>query len=66
MKVNLDSTSLREMRRRAGLSQLQVALSLGRTQGWLSNIELGYVTPSPEVARKLRASIKRIASDSDS
>lgn len=60
MKSSQDSGKLRQMRTDAGLSQWRVALSLGRTQGWLSCIELGYVTPSPGVALKIEAAIKTL------
>lgn len=34
---------LREARRRAGLSQVQAARRLGKTQGWLSKCEAGEI-----------------------
>lgn len=60
MKSNPDSSKLRQMREGAGLSQWQVALRLRKSQGWLSNIELGYVTPSRDVARKIAAAITKL------
>jgi DNA-binding XRE family transcriptional regulator len=62
MKSNLDSSKLRQMRKDAGLSQWQVALSVGKTQGWLSNIELGYVTPSQDVALEITTVINALNS----
>jgi len=64
MKSNPDSGKLRQMRKDAGLAQWQVARSLGKTQGWLSNIELGYVTPSKDVAAKIAKAIKTLKSRS--
>lgn len=52
--------TLRGMRTKAGLSQWQVARALGRTQGWLSNIEMGYV-PLPEFeVEKIAAAITKL------
>lgn len=62
MKSNLDSSKLRQMRKDAGLSQWQVARSVGKTQGWLSNIELGYVTPSQDVALEITTVINALNS----
>jgi DNA-binding XRE family transcriptional regulator len=62
MKSNLDSGKLRQVRKDAGLSQWQVARSLGKSQGWLSTIELGYVTPSRTVARQIAAAIEKLGS----
>lgn len=56
----MDTKWLRTKRKEADLSQWQVALALGKTQGWLSNIELGYVTPSEEVATKIAVTIKNL------
>ena len=64
MQSNLDSTSLRAMRRRAGLSQWKVARSLGKSQGWLSTFECGYRDLPEDLARKLVAAIKRMKGDS--
>jgi predicted transcriptional regulator len=62
MKYNLDPGHLRKMRQDAGLSQWQVACSVGKTQGWLSNIELGYVTPSQDVALEITTVINALNS----
>jgi DNA-binding XRE family transcriptional regulator len=60
MKSNPDSSKLRQMRKDAELSQWPIARALGRTQGWLSNIELGYVTPSQAIAHKIAAAIQKL------
>lgn len=60
MKSNPDSSKLRQMRKDAELSQWPIARALGRTQGWLSNIELGYTPPSPDVARNIADAIKKL------
>lgn len=57
----MDNKELRKMRVAANLCQWKVAVALGKTQGWLSNIESGYVVPSEEVARKIAFAIKTIA-----
>ena len=53
-------SALRTMREKARLSQWQVARSVGRTQGWLSNIELGYVTPTEEDVLNIAGAIKSL------
>jgi transcriptional regulator with XRE-family HTH domain len=58
----MDAKSLKEMRNRAGLSQWRVAVACNRTQGWLSNIELGYVKPTDEDILKIAAAIKTLQS----
>ncbi len=52
--------TLRALRREKGLSQWAVARAVGRTQGWLSAIELGYVTPSDEVALDIMSAIREL------
>ena len=52
--------SIREMRINAGISQWPLALAVQRTQGWLSNIELGYVTPSDAEIEKIKTAIRQI------
>jgi len=59
-KEKLDSSKLRQMRKDAELSQWPIARALGKTQGWLSNIELGYVTPSQDVAKRIKAAIQKL------
>jgi len=56
----MDANNLRKMRKSARLSQWKVACALGKTQGWLSNVELGYVTPGEKVARKIAAAIEKL------
>jgi transcriptional regulator with XRE-family HTH domain len=51
---------LRDLRRKKGLSQWAVARAVGRTQGWLSAIELGYVIPSDEVALNIMSAIREL------
>jgi predicted transcriptional regulator len=63
MGMQLDSKALRSMRKRAGFSQWRLAKSLGRTQGWLSNIELGYVTPHETVLAKIARAIEMLKKD---
>lgn len=57
----MDNKELRKMRVAANLCQWKVAVALGKTQGWLSNIELGYVAPSEDVAKKIALTIKTLA-----
>lgn len=58
----MDTRTLKTMRIRAGLSQWQVAVACNRTQGWLSNIELGYVKPTDEDIFNIAAAIKNLKS----
>jgi transcriptional regulator with XRE-family HTH domain len=63
MKSILNSEKLRTMRTRAGLSQWHVATALGKTQGWLSNIELGYVKPHRKIILEIARAIEVLAQE---
>ncbi|OGB35316.1 MAG: hypothetical protein A3F78_11740 [Burkholderiales bacterium RIFCSPLOWO2_12_FULL_61_40] len=52
------SIFLRELRLRAGLTQLRLAQELGYEQGYVSAIELGLKNPSTEYLDKLTAALK--------
>ena len=58
----MDNKELRKKRVAANLSQWKVAAELGKSQGWLSNIELGYVTPSQDVALEIATVINSLNS----
>jgi transcriptional regulator with XRE-family HTH domain len=60
MQSKLNSEKLKAMRTRAGLSQWQVASAMNRTQGWLSNIELGYVKPHQNLMLVIEMTIKKL------
>jgi transcriptional regulator with XRE-family HTH domain len=51
---------VKDIRKQAGLSQWHIAKAIGRTQGWLSNIELGYVTPQGDELLKIVAVIRTL------
>ena len=57
----MDTNSLRMLREKANLSQWKVALALGKSQSWLSNLELGYLAPSEDVAKKIALAIKTLS-----
>lgn len=52
------SIFLRELRLRAGLTQLQLAHQLGYEQGYVSSIELGLKSPSVEFLGRLVPAMK--------
>ena len=52
---------LRKLREQRGLTQSDVAHVLGRTQVWISMVELGKIRPSAEVIERIRAAIERLA-----
>ena len=47
------SGPLRRLREKAGLSQYDVAVALGRHQPWVSLVERGYVRPTDDDVRHL-------------
>ena len=49
---------LRTMREKTGLSQWHVAKAIGKTQGWLSNVELGYVELTEDQVLNIAAAIR--------
>lgn len=49
--------SIRALRQRKGLSQWVVANALGRSQSYLSNLELGYREPKEGVLEEILATI---------
>jgi len=53
-------TELRRKRHEARLSQWEVAKGLGKTQGWLSCVELGYLQPSEQVMRHIETTIEKL------
>jgi transcriptional regulator with XRE-family HTH domain len=59
MKSSQDASKLRQARKDAELSQWQLARSLGRSQGWLSNLECGYTDLTEDVAQKIAAAIEK-------
>ena len=61
----MDAKTLKTMRRKEGLSQWQVAVACERTQGWLSNIELGYVKPTNEDIFNICAAIKTLSNEKE-
>lgn len=52
------STYLRDLRLRVGVTQLNLAHSIGYEQAYVSSIELGLKSPSPEFLSKLVAVLK--------
>ena len=50
--------TLKEARRRAGLSQCQLAARAGVTQSMICKIECYGIRPSPRVAEKIAAALK--------
>ena len=59
-KCSHKAKELRDMRKRAGLSQWSVAQAVGKTQGWLSIIELGYHEPSEADLISIEAAIRNL------
>jgi len=57
----MDGKELRKRREAANLSQWKVAVALGKTQGWLSNLEMGYVVPTEDAANSIKMAIKTLA-----
>ena len=57
MDEKFTGEKVKNIRKQAGLSQWHVAKAVGRTQGWLSNIELGYVIPQEDELLKIVAVI---------
>ena len=57
--------AIREIRQRTGISVSQLAVSVGCTQGYMSNVELGHKQPTVEflarVARQLGCSLDAIS-----
>lgn len=60
MKQLSDSRNLKKKRERARLSQWPVALAMGKSQAWLSNIERGYVSPPQRVLTEILRAIERL------
>ncbi len=52
---------LRKLREERGLTQSDVARALGRTQPWISMVELGKIQLSAEVMGRIRGAIERLA-----
>lgn len=53
MTENLNIYTLKDMRKKAGLTIREAAILLGKTERSISNWETGEVTPSVVTARKL-------------
>lgn len=60
MKQLSDSSNIKKKRERARLSQWRVARALGKSQGWLSNIERGYVSPPKKVLTDILRTIESL------
>lgn len=58
-----DSRNLKNRRKQARLSQWCVARALGKSQGWLSNIENFYVMPSEKILTDIFSAIERLKQD---
>ena len=54
---------LRVLRKRRGLTQVEVAAALGRSVGWLSQVERNLSDPSPDELRQF-ASVFGISAES--
>jgi transcriptional regulator with XRE-family HTH domain len=60
MKKQFSIGEVKKLRLNSGLSQWRVARALGRTQGWLSNIESEYVTPDERVLANILHTIEML------
>jgi transcriptional regulator with XRE-family HTH domain len=52
---------LRLRRILAGLSQVELAWRVGKSAGWMSLVERGYLRPAPDMLARLKASLKDAA-----
>jgi transcriptional regulator with XRE-family HTH domain len=59
----MDRKYIKRLRRKAGLSQWQVATRVGRSQTWLSRVELGQLVLEDEIGNRLAESIERISKE---
>lgn len=55
--MNHAGLSIKSLRERKGLSQWVVAKAIGRSQSYLSNLELGYREPKEDVLEHILATI---------
>ncbi len=53
---------LREKRRSAGFSLAEVCYVLGRTEAWLSKVELGQISPGHTALTRIEEAIERLNS----
>jgi predicted transcriptional regulator len=58
MKKQFSLNEVKKLRLNSSLSQWRVASAMGKSQGWLSNIELGYVKPPRNVIVDIELTIK--------